>query len=297
MMQFVEKASGFVSMAVLVSMLLPENMFSQATKLLSVTVLSVCKCMLIQVSEGGDVKGAFSLDMDVWTPKLFSLWRIFTLSCMAVSLETLSVVTLSFVPEIFKNQLAKVFLISFCLVMSHLLAMSLDIIPNFETMLAEVLKISAKCNYMEKRLMSLCFYSTHELVRQLCQLIQEYDARKDPTFGYVNRHAQALLSRAKMSWVSCRVSPVHAEMLLKLCILQAKEHSKWIDNDQIGYENCFPGLSQWADVEHRVQVWMNKGWLKTHDELVHNVSQALIRQHSMIQDTANFPLILVPCMD
>ena len=145
--------------------------------------------------------------------------------------------------------------------------------------------------------MSLCFYSTHELVRQLTQLIQEYDARKDPTFGYVNRHAQAILSRAKMSWVSSRVSLPHAEMLLRLCILQAKEQSKWIDNDQIGYENCFPGLSQWADVEHRIESWMNKGWLKTHDETTHNVSQALIRQHSMIQDTANFPLILVPCMD
>ena len=178
--------------------------------------------------------------------------------------------------------------------MSHLIAMTLEIMPRHEMMLAEVAKIGLKCNYMEKRLMATKFFSTHELVRQVMQLIQEYDRGKDISFGYCSRHAQALLSRAKMSWLSSGLTGAHADKLITFCILQVKEQAGWLDAGDYGVDGCFPGLTVWSDVEYRIEHFMNQGWLRTHDVDLHNVRTAKQALHSEIQDTEDFHLILLP---
>ena len=275
----VSVSNSVVSVVMLLIFLGSENSISESTKIQTLAFLSFGKSLLQ------------STKAEYWLTKIsWLLTAAFTL----VALEDWGVVSLSFLPQSIPKLSKVVVLIllsAFGLALKQVIMLRRDM-RELRQASGEVYQIGTKVNYIEKRLMTMMFFSTHEVIRQLSNLIQCYDPRLDETFRYVNRQAQAILSRAVMGWKSGCVSEDHCAKLQRLVILEAKTQAVWVSEHEYGHEGCFPGAYDYETVVDRVENFMNQGLLQTFFQgTVEQAKTALRREIELIDD---FPKILLP---
>ena len=234
----------------------------------------------------------FRLRLDVWKPVRVCLWAILTLSGGLSLAEKVGIVEFPFLPTA-SDEVVRTFHLSVLGQILFLAKMVFELLPQYAWSLAEITAISEKTSYIERRLMAIGFYATHEVIRQLVQLFGVFNVTMDGSGNYLYRHAQAIISRAEMSWRAAGVSGMRCELLRKLVILKAKEQCLAFKECELNQDECFPGILTKAQLRPHMDYFMNEDFLKTGEDM-HNIEDAIEAVTQTIMSDPEFPHILKP---
>ena len=234
----------------------------------------------------------FRLRLDVWKPVRVCLWAILILSGGLSLAEKVGIVEFPFLPTA-SDEVVRTFHLSVLGQILFLAKMVFELLPQYAWSLAEITAISEKTSYIERRLMAIGFYATHEVIRQLVQLFSVFNVIMDGSGNYLYRHAQAIISRAEMSWRSAGVSAKHCEFLKKLVILKAKGQCLALEEYELNKKDCFPEITTKEHLRIHMDYHMNEDFLFT-GEKNHDISEVIKAVTKTIMSDAEFPHIPKP---